>query len=74
MGAVSLDTAEGDGYGVSDGVDSASIALHAGPATPASPYGVSALVTDLDDVGIPGRTVAVHRLAGDHGPLLVLRA
>ena len=50
--------ADGDGNGVTDGVDAASIELRAGDVSPQSPYGVSAVVTDGHVVGIPGRTVS----------------
>jgi hypothetical protein len=57
VGAVGLDTADGDGYRVFPaGVDNAALGLQTGPQTAASPLGVTATVTDPSGP-VQGRTV-----------------
>jgi hypothetical protein len=59
VGAVGLDAAEGDGYGVEPAgfVDTASVDLEQVPVSTSAPMGVTVLVTDADDEPVAGREV-----------------
>jgi hypothetical protein len=57
VGAVGMDTADGDGYRVFPaGADTATLGVQTGAQTPASPFGVTATVTDASGP-VQGRTV-----------------
>jgi hypothetical protein len=67
VGAVSLDVAEGGGYGVepSGFVDTASVILEQGPVSADSPMGITAVVTDGTGLPVAGRLVRFTVLRGD---------
>ena len=66
VGAVGLDTAEGDGYTVGEAgdVDNSDVSLASGAPTEDSPLGVTATVTDPAGQPIAGRKVTFSVIQG----------